>query len=149
VYYSLHDSKTPALVGVVTMVVNVVANLIALAVVPRQDVVAALGIGFGLANVVGSVIAWRLLSRRLGGLAGRQIGRSLLKMHAAALPAALLALLVAAGVHAAFGAGKLSAFVTLIVGGTVAVACYLVCARLLKVTEVADLTGMVRSRLRR
>jgi putative peptidoglycan lipid II flippase len=149
VFYSLHDSRTPALVGVVTMVTNVAANLIALAVVPRQDVVAALGIGFGLANLVGSVIAWRVLSRRLGGLAGRQIGSSLVRMHAAALPAALLALLVAAGVHVVFGAGKVSAFVTVAAGGTVAVVCYLVCARLLKVAEVADLTGMVRSRLRR
>jgi putative peptidoglycan lipid II flippase len=149
VFYSLHDSRTPALVGVATMVTNVAANLIALAVVPRQDVVAALGIGFGLANVVGSVMAWRILSRRLGGLAGRQIGSSLIKMHAAALPAALLALLVAAGVHAVFGTGKVSAFVTLVAGGVVAVAVYLVSARLLKVTEVADLTGMVRSRLRR
>jgi len=52
-------------------------------------------------------------------------------------------------VHAVFGAGKVSAFVTVVAGGTVAVACYLVSARLLKVAEVADLTSMVRSRLRR
>ena len=111
--------------------------------------VAALGIGFGLANVVGSVIAWRVLSRRLGGLAGRQIGSSLLKMHAAAVPAVLFAFLAAVGVHTAFGAGKTSAVITLVVGACGALACYLAAARVLKVTEVTDLTGIVRARLRR
>jgi len=149
VFYSLHDSKTPALVGVATMITNVAANLVALAIVPRRDVVAALGIGFGLANVVGSVIAWRVLSRRLGGLAGRQIGSSLLKMHAATVPAVLFAFLAAVGVHTAFGAGKTSAVITLVVGACGALACYLAAARVLKVTELTDLTGIVRARLRR
>src|SRR5258708_31430091 len=51
VFYSLHDSKTPALVGVATMIANVGANLIALAIVPSRDVVAALGIGFRPAHL--------------------------------------------------------------------------------------------------
>ena len=41
VFYALHDSKTPALIGVATMVANVGANLIALAVFPKSEVVAA------------------------------------------------------------------------------------------------------------
>jgi putative peptidoglycan lipid II flippase len=149
VFYSLHDSKTPALVGVATMIVGVAANLIALALVPPHDLVAALGVGFGLANLVGAVIAWRALGRRLGGLAGHQIGRSLLRMHAAAVPAALFALVVAAMFHAAFSAGKLSALLTLVFGGAGALVLYVVFARMLRVAEVTDLLGMVRSRLRR
>ena len=149
VFYSLHDSKIPALVGVATMIANVAANLIALAVVPRHDVVAALGIGFGLANLVGTVIAWRILSRRLGGLAGHEIGRSLLRMHAAAVPAALFALIVAVIVHTVFAAGKPSAVVILVVGGAGALALYVLFARVMRVSEVTDLIGMVRSRLRR
>ena len=54
VFYALHDSKTPALIGLVTMTVNIVANLIALSVLlPQAELVAGLGVGFGLANVVG------------------------------------------------------------------------------------------------
>ncbi len=149
VFYSLHDSKTPALVGVATMIAGVAANLMALALVPRHDVVAALGIGFGLSNLLGAVIAWRILSRRLGGLAGHQIGRSLLRMHAAAVPAALFALVVAVIFHAAFSAGKASAVLILVVGGTGALVLYVGFARMLRVSEVTDLIGMVRSRLRR
>ncbi len=93
VFYSVHDSKTPALIGLATMIVNIVANLIALSLF-RSELVAALGAGFGVANLVGLVIAWRILSTRLRGLDGFRIGRSLVRMHAATLPAALLAILV-------------------------------------------------------
>ena len=41
---------------------NIAANLIALACCRRREVVAALGAGFGLANVVGAVLAWRVLA---------------------------------------------------------------------------------------
>jgi putative peptidoglycan lipid II flippase len=149
VFYSLHDSKTPALIGLATMITNVVANLLALAVMSPDYLVAALGVGFGLANCVGMVLAWLVLRKRLGGLAGRQIGQSLLRMHAAALPAALFALAVALGITAEFSTSKIWAAVIVIVGGGGALGLYLGCARVLKVSEVTDLIGMVRSRLGR
>ncbi len=55
VFYAMHDSRTPALISVVTMAINIAANLVALAVLPPQHVVAGLGAGFGLANLVGTV----------------------------------------------------------------------------------------------
>src|SRR6266568_2369160 len=149
VFYALHDSKTPALIGVVTMVANVGANLLALALFPKSEVVAALGAGFGLANLVGSACAWRVLSRRIGGLAGNQIGSSLIRMHAAAVPAAVFALAVAVTVTTVFSTAKGYAAIVVLVGGAGALLLYLVFSRLLRVTEVTDLTGMVRSRLRR
>ena len=149
VFYSLHDSKTPALIGVVTMITNVIANLLALAIFPKSEVVAALGAGFGLSNLAGSIVAWRIMSRRLGGLAWQEIKSSLLRMHAAAIPAALFALIVAIVVGGALAAGKLSSALVVIVGGGGALLIYVLFSRILKVAEVTDLTAMVRSRLRR
>ncbi len=149
VFYALHDSKTPALIGVVTMVANVGANLLALALFPKSEVVAALGAGFGLANLVGSACAWWVLSRRIGGLAGRQISSSLVRMHAAAVPAAAFALAVAVTVTTVFSTSKVYAAIVVLVGGAGALLLYLVFSKLLRVTEVTDLTGMVRSRLHR
>jgi putative peptidoglycan lipid II flippase len=149
VFYALHDSKTAALIGVATMVANVGANLIALAVFPKSSVVAALGAGFGLANAVGTVLAWRVLSQRLGGLAGRQIGQSLLRMHAAAVPAAIFALIVSLLITSVFSTGKIYAALIVVIGGAGALVIYLFAARKLRVSEVTDLMGMVRARLRR
>ena len=86
VFYSLHDSKTPALIGLVTMIVNIVANLIALSVLPpRHELVAGLGVGFGVANLVGMVIAWRILSpaaARAGRLPDRPLAGPDARRHA-------------------------------------------------------------------
>ncbi|MGH3275734.1 MAG: murein biosynthesis integral membrane protein MurJ, partial [Streptosporangiaceae bacterium] len=86
VFYAMHDSRTPALIGLAAMAASIGANVLALAVLPPGQVVAGLGIGFGLANLTGAVIAWLVLSKRIGGLDGPLISSSLVRMHAAALP---------------------------------------------------------------
>jgi putative peptidoglycan lipid II flippase len=150
VFYSLHDSRTPALIGLVTMSVNVAASFGALAVLPGRDVVAGLGVAFGLANLLGSVLAWRVLSRRLSGLDGRVIGKSLVRMHVAAVPAALFALLVSsvAGVISP-GEGRLSSLAVLVVGGGAGLLIYLVFAQALRVREVSDVSRTLMATFRR
>jgi len=147
VFYSLHDSKTPALIGAATMTVNIVANLIALEILPNSDLVAGLGVGFGLANVLGSILAWRLLSRRLGGLDGTVIGSTLGRMYAATIPAALLAALVSVLVSG-FGA-RTSAIITIVIGGGAALVVYVIFAMVLQVTELTSLGRTLRARLGR
>jgi putative peptidoglycan lipid II flippase len=142
VFYSVHDSKTPALIGLVTMTVNIVANLIALGTLHYQaDLVVGLAAGFGLSNVVGVLIAWRILATRLRGLDGYRIGRSLVRMHAATLPAALLVVLVGLLVG--------NAYVDVIIGGGLAVGLYLLFARALRIEELTGLTRTVLARLGR
>jgi putative peptidoglycan lipid II flippase len=141
VFYALHDSKTPALIGLVTMTVNIVANIVALHALPADHVVAGLGAGFGLANLVGMVISWRILSRRLRGLDGYHITRSLVRMHAAALPSALLAIVI--GILGA------SSIVEVIIGGGLATGLYLMFARAIRIEEMTSLTRTVMSRLGR
>ncbi len=141
VFYALHDSKTPALIGLVTMTVNIVANFIALDSLPAGKVVAGLGVGFGLANLVGAVVAWRILTRRLHGLDGYRIGRSLVRMHAAAIPAALLTVVL--------GILTGNTIVIVVIGGGLATAMYLMFARALRIDELTSLTGTVMGRFGR
>jgi putative peptidoglycan lipid II flippase len=142
VFYSLHDSKTPAVIGFVTMIVNILANLVALAVLPRSEVVAGLGVGFGLANFIGVIISWQILRRRLRGLDGFRIGRSLVRMHAAALPAALIAVLVGVITNG-------NAYADVIVGGGLALAMYLIFAKALRIEELTGLSRAFLARLGR
>ena len=50
VFYAMHDSRTPALIGALTMVVNITANLIAIGTAGRARG-GRLGIGFGISNL--------------------------------------------------------------------------------------------------
>ena len=70
VFYALHDSRTPALIGVVTMIVNVATCYRRSAAAAGQSWPGwAPRSAWGTWRV--SLLAWLVLSRRLGGLAGR------------------------------------------------------------------------------
>ena len=96
---------------------------------PPNHVVAGLGVGFGLANLVGTVVAWRVLSRRIGGLDGRAIGSSLLRMHAAAIPGVIFAIAVSVMIGAVASGGKLAALFTVALGGSGAMLLYVMFAK--------------------
>jgi putative peptidoglycan lipid II flippase len=148
VFYAMHDSRTPALIGCVTMVLNIAANLIALAVLPPQHVVAGLGAGFGVSNLVGTLVAWQVLSRRLGGLDGNEIGRGLVRMHAAAIPGAVFAIAVSVMLGAVIPGGRIAALATVTLGGAGAMLLYVMFAKAFHVSELNDVTGTIRARLR-
>jgi putative peptidoglycan lipid II flippase len=148
VFYAMHDSRTPALIGLLTMAVNIAANLIALAVLPATHVVAGLGAGFGAANLVGAVSAWRIMSRRIGGLDGRRIGVSLVKMQVAAIPCVIFVAAVTVMVGAVVPAGTLAALIIVLLGGSGALLLYVLFAKALGVVELTDLSSTVTARLR-
>ncbi len=148
VFYAMHDSRTPALIGLVTMAINITANLIALAILPPQHVVAGLGAGFGVANVVGTALAWRVLGRRIGGLDGYRIRASLVRMHAAAIPGVIFAIAVSVMVSSIISGGRIAALGIVAIGGSGAMFLYLLFAKAFGVRELAGLIATVRTRLR-
>jgi putative peptidoglycan lipid II flippase len=148
VFYAMHDSRTPALIGGVTMVINIAASLIALAILPPGHVVAGLGAGFGVSNLAGTIVAWQVLRRRIGGLGGRVIGSGLVRMHASAIPGAIFAIAVSVMVGAVIPTGRIAALFTVALGGGGAMLLYVLFAKAFRVTELTDLTASVRARLR-
>ena len=149
VFYAMRDSRTPMYIGVAVMVVNVAASLFSLAALPAGHVVEGVAAAFGLANLVGAVIAWRVLSRRMRGLHGRLIAISLVRMHLAAIPGAIFALAVSFSVGVIFSPGPAFGIITVIIGGSGALLLYVLFARALGVTELTELSRGLRTRLRR
>jgi putative peptidoglycan lipid II flippase len=149
VFYALHDSRTPALIGLLTMAVNIAANLYALHTLPPAHVVAGLGAGFGLSNLVGAAVAWAIVSRRTGGLDGHRIWGTLVRMHISAIPAVIFTVAVIVTVGVVIPAGTLSALVEAVVASIGALLMYVMFARALGVAELADLTATVSRRFRR
>ena len=104
---------------------------------------------FGLANLVGTVIAWRILSRRMRGLYGRLIAISLVRMHLAAIPGAIFALAVSFSVGVIFSPGPAFGIITVIIGGSGALLLYVLFSKALGVNELTELGSGLRTRLRR
>jgi putative peptidoglycan lipid II flippase len=147
VFYAMHDNRTPALIGGVAMAVRIASSLAALALLPPRDVVAGLGIGFGLSNLVTAMALGHVLRKRVGGLDGRRIRSSMLRMHVAAVPGVLVALAVALGISAVTADGTVASLATVAIGGAGGLLAYVLAARLLKVRELGELTTMLRGRL--
>jgi putative peptidoglycan lipid II flippase len=150
VFYSFQDSRTAALVGLLTMCVGIAADLVAFSVLPRPQVVAGLAVAYGVANLVGAIAGWALLLRRVGSLDGWHIARSLTRMHLATVPGLIFALAVMVGAgrvlhnpSAAYG------LVVTVVGGGGAVLLYALSARALRVAEFGFLARTVAAKFGR
>ena len=146
-FYAMHDSRTPALIGAASMVIRVAASFAALVILPPADVVAGLGVGFGLSSVVMAVWLWWILSRRVGGLDTRRINRTLLRMHVAAIPGVIFAIAASILISRVAPGGALTALTIVAVGGSGGLVLYLLAAWKLKVAEVRDVARNVRARL--
>jgi putative peptidoglycan lipid II flippase len=146
-FYAMHDSRTPALIGAVSMAVRIAASFTALLILPPADVVAGLGVGFGLSSLVMAVWLWRILSRRVGGLDTRRINKTLLRMHVAAIPGMIFAIAASILISRVAPSGAITALATVAVGGSGGLLLYLLAAWKLKVAEVGELASYVRARL--
>jgi len=149
VFYALHDSRTPAIIGFLTMIATVTGNLIVAAVLPPGQVVVGMAFVYGVTAVFSAVVAWRLLNRRVGSLDGRRVTRSLVRMHVAAIPPLLLALAVSAAVGAVLHPGPVYGFITVLLGGGGALLLYIIVAKALRLDELSQLLRMVGGRFGR
>jgi putative peptidoglycan lipid II flippase len=96
-FYAMQDTRTPAIVNLVAVAVNTVANF---ALFPLLGV-RGLALGHSLAYTFAALASAVLLRRRLGGLEGRSLGSGLAKVVAGA----------AATAAAAWGTARLMASV--------------------------------------
>jgi putative peptidoglycan lipid II flippase len=149
VFYSFHDNRTPALIGVVMLAVGIVGDYVALAVLPAQQVVIGLAAAYGLVTLTGAVISWPLQLRRVGSLDGWRITRSLVRMFLATIPGLVFILATRAVVGSYLHQGPAYGLITTVVGGGGALLLYAICARLLKVDEFRVFMRTVAGRLGR
>jgi putative peptidoglycan lipid II flippase len=149
VFYSFHDNRTPALIGVVMLVVGVIGDFVALAVLPSSQVVIGLGAVYGLVTLVGAAIAWPLLLRHVGSLDGWRITRSLVRMFLATIPGLVWIFVVISVTGSIFRIGTFYGLASTVIGGGGAVLLYAFCARVLGIEEFRVLIRTVAGRVGR
>ncbi|MDL4816705.1 murein biosynthesis integral membrane protein MurJ [Actinomadura opuntiae] len=148
VFYSFGDTRTPALVGVVSVTSNIVLAFAAYNVLGVKWIVVGIAGGYAITNIVGTLVCWLVLRRKLGGIDGRRIAGGHLKLLIAVWPLIGFAYAVHAVADAALGTDTLiPALAALIVGAGGGGLLYLVFAKLLRVDEVQQLIGTFARRL--
>ena len=95
-FYSLKDAKTPVIVGVISVLTNVVLNLTLNSVMGLRG----LALGTAIAANVNAVLLLVLLSRRIGGIDAARVTRAFLKISIASVVMGVVAYYADLGLHA-------------------------------------------------
>ena len=149
VFYWLEDSRTPALVNVAVNAVNVLAVILMAWRLDGSRLVVGMAAGYALSYVVGALLLARILRRRLGGLDGRRVVRTVVRALVAGGIGALGAYGVEAIVRTVAGGALAGAMAGLVLAVAVGAALYVASARQMHIAEVGAVLGLVRGRLKR
>jgi putative peptidoglycan lipid II flippase len=148
-FYSLADTRTPALIAIFSTVTGALAAVFFSAVLSTPHVVMGIAAAQGLSWSVGCVVSIMLLRRRLGRLGGREILGLLAKVGVCSAATLVVAQLA----HVFLGPQAQSSFLlsalVLILQGVLGGFAFLLLATVLRVPEVNQVIGMVRRRLGR
>lgn len=144
VFYAMHDARTPTLINLGMVAVKVLLVLSAAAVLDGRHVVEALSVATSASYVVGAILGHFLLERRLGALGLGAAVPTVLKIAAASLIGALVAVLIAVGVSDIAGQGRLGAFATVLLGSTIGGAVLVGILWRMRLEEVQEILGALR-----
>jgi putative peptidoglycan lipid II flippase len=149
VFYSFRENRTPAIIGMVMLIVGVIGDLVALYALPATHTVIGLAVAYNLVTLTGAIIAWPLLLRRVGSLDGWRITRSLVRMFIATLPGLAFVFATTAVVGSFMHQGRVYGLLITVVGGGGALLLYAFCARLLGIEEFRTLLRSLGGRFGR
>ncbi len=146
VFYSFHQSRTPAIIGMLMLVIGVIGYMVVKVALPPPHIVIGLAFAFDIMTLAGAIIAWPLLLRRVGSLDGWRITRSLVRMFIATIPGLLFAFVVMAVARSFLHQGPVYGLVATVVGGSGALLLYALCSRILGIEEFRTLMRSVAGR---
>ena len=145
-FYSLRDSRTPVLVSVLSVGANLVLNLALVRVLGFRG----LALGTGIAAILNAVVLLWLLRNRLGGLDGRRVFVSLIKIALASVAMGVAAQVTLGWLSQLTPAGGELARILRVVGAiAIALLVLAASARLLRIYEFNEATARVLARFKR
>ena len=153
-FFALEDTRTPFFFTSIQIAIHITGSLTLGAVMPKQWLVVSLALLTGLSVTIQGAIAYLILRKRIGGLSGTGVMRSLLGFVLAAIPS----IAVGYGVLELLGGTSRGAFpVDKVVGGILSAGIvasavlftYLGLLWVFKVSELREIQNQVKTRLRR
>jgi putative peptidoglycan lipid II flippase len=145
--YSMQDTRTPALVNVAAVALNVLVNLFFFFVLDLG--VPGLALGHATSYVFASIVLLLVVRARIGGLDGRRIVRSLGRVVVAGLATAAAAWLVARAIDGWLGTATIGAQAVQVLSAVaVGLLVFLASAAALRIEEVTMVRRQVIARWR-
>ena len=145
--YAMQDTRTPALVNVAAVAVNVLADLFFFFVLELG--IPVLALGHAVSYVFASSVLLLLIRRRIGRIGGRRILASLGRILVAGLATAAVAWLVAEGFEQWLGTTKLATQTVQVLGAVAAgLAVFIASAAALRIEEIDLVRRQVAARWR-
>jgi putative peptidoglycan lipid II flippase len=145
-FYAQEDTRTPFLLQVVIAAVNVALALVAYAVLPPKHTLVGLALAYVATYLVGLTLSTAVLSRRLGGVDGHRVVRTVVRLVLAVLPGAIAAWGFSRALTDWLGEGLAGSAVALGIGGVVLLLGFVTIGRALRIDELATVNATVRNR---
>jgi putative peptidoglycan lipid II flippase len=143
-FYALRDARTPVIVSIVTVAINLALNL----TLHRMMGYRGLALGTSIAATINAWVLLALLSRRIGGMDARRVAISFVKIAIATALMGLAAYAAAGWARAWWPGGSTFAQVLRVfVPMGFAVAVLAVAAALLRIDEFGQVLRRLRSRI--
>jgi putative peptidoglycan lipid II flippase len=157
VFYAMRDGRTPTLINVFMVGSKVALVLVtnaAFRAPPGTDVnlhpsvraIEWLNIATSVSYVVGMVIGYVVLTRRLGRLGMRAVAATTVRVAVVSAAAGVAAYLLVTASHHWLGTGHTGSATALVLGGLVGIAVLLVAATRMRITEFHDILTLSRRR---
>jgi len=144
-FYSLGNSRTPVIVSVASVTVNLILNISLVRVMGFRG----LALGTAIAALFNALALLWLLRGRLHGIEGGRVTVAFLKISGAAVVMGIVAALVAAQLEVALpGSGEVARALRVAIAIASALVALVVSARLLRIEEFTDATERVLRRVR-
>lgn len=150
-FYALEDTRTPFFIQCLVAAVNIACAIgLTMAVDPRF-VAPALALAYGASYTVGAAVSFTVLSRRLRSTDSRSLAPFVLRVLVAGAAAGAVTWLCLQGLEAAGlnDSRKPDSLALLGLGGLTGMVSYLGMARLLGVSEIARILGLMQTRAKR
>lgn len=145
VFYAMRDARMPTLINFGMVGTKVTLVLVAAVVLPSaRDVVRALAVSTSLSYVVGAVLGYVFLRRRLGTLGFRAVAATAGRIGAASIAGAAAAAAVVWAIATVVHAARWAALTSLVLGTIAGTAVLAGVAWRLRIPELQDIWSAIR-----
>lgn len=143
VYYSIQDTKTPMVIGIIAVVLNIILNLILV----RYMAHSGLALATSLSIMIATLLSFYGLNKKIGALGTRDYIITFLKVGSSSILMGSVSYLIYNGIHQLLGISTVSNIIALLSAVSVGVLFYGIFCYILNVKEIRKLFLNIKQRL--